>query len=97
MKRCYIAGKIGDLLEQEYKANFEQGKVEVQEMGMIPVSPVDLPHNHGRTWKEYMVEDLNELTKCDHVYALNNWNNSKGARIEINLAKSLGINVIYQP
>mgnify|MGYP001597718839 CR=1 FL=1 len=28
-KKCYVAGKIGDLPEAEYKANFEQGKKEV--------------------------------------------------------------------
>jgi len=31
------------------------------------------------------------------VYALNNWKDSPGATIEVNLALSLGINVIYQP
>lgn len=39
MKRCYIAGKIGDLPLAEFMANFEEAKKEVEAMGMIPVSP----------------------------------------------------------
>lgn len=96
-EKCYIAGKIGDLPEETYKANFEQAKMEVRSMGFDPVSPVDLPHNHGRTWSEYMREDLIAMLECKHVYALRNWRNSPGATIEINTALSVGINILHQP
>lgn len=96
MKKCYIAGKIGNLPEEEYKANFERAKIEVGMMGMLPISPVDLPHNHGRTWSDYMKEDLAEMLKCDAVYALKNWRLSPGATIEINTALAIGINIIHQ-
>lgn len=95
--KCYIAGKIADLPESEYKANFEQGKKEVLAMGFEPISPVDLPHNHGRKWTDYMREDLGELIKCHSLYALRNWRFSTGAKIEIELALNLGINIIHQP
>jgi hypothetical protein len=96
MKKCYIAGKIGDLPEAEYKANFENAKAEVLQMGYEPVSPVDLPHKHGRTWSDYMREDLTEMLKCEAVYAMRNWRQSPGATIEINTALSVGLNVIHQ-
>ena len=96
MKKCYIAGKIGDLPEEEYKAAFEKGKKEVEAMGFIPVSPVDFPHKHGRSWGEYMREDLTEMLKCDSIYALRNWRLSPGATIEIHTALSVGINIIHQ-
>ncbi len=96
MKKCYIAGKIGDLPEAEYKANFENAKKEVEALGFVPVSPVDLPHEHDRTWSNYMREDLIEMLKCDSVYALRNWRISPGAVIEINTALSVGINIIHQ-
>lgn len=95
-QKCYIAGKIGELPEHEYKANFEQAKREVIEMGYEPVSPVDLPHNHGRTWNDYMREDLIEMLKCTRVYAIRNWRLSPGAIIEINTALSVGLNIIHQ-
>lgn len=96
MKKCYIAGKIGDLPEAEYKANFEQGKAEVRAMGYEPISPLDLPHEHNRSWSDYMREDLIELLKCESVYALRNWRLSPGATIEINTALSVGLNIIHQ-
>ena len=96
MRKCYIAGKIGDLPEAEYKAKFEKGKADVIAMGYEPVSPVDLPHNHGKSWGEYMREDLIEMLKCDSVYALRDWRLSPGATIEIKTALSVGLNIIHQ-
>ena len=96
MKKCYIAGKIGGLPEEVYKANFERAKAEVCALFFEPVNPVELPHNHGKTWREYMNEDLTELLKCDYVYAQKNWTDSRGARIEVMLAIDLGIEVIFQ-
>ncbi len=96
MKKCYIAGKIGDLPEAEYKANFERAKKEVIKLGLEPVSPVDLPHNHKRTWADYMKEDLKAMLGCDSVYAMFNWRSSPGATIEIKMALSVGLDIIQQ-
>jgi hypothetical protein len=96
MKKCYIAGKIGDLPESVYKGEFERAKNEVFALGFEPISPVDLPHEHNRTWSDYMREDLIEMLNCDSLYAIRNWRQSHGATIEINLALSVGINIIHQ-
>lgn len=95
--KCYIAGKIGDLPELVYHANFNKAKQEVLDLGMQPTSPCDI-HDHclHNNWLDYMRCDLKELLTCDNVYALNNWIDSPGATVEINLAVSLGLNVIYQ-
>lgn len=97
MKKCYIAGKIGDLPEAEYKANFEQAKKEVIAMGCEPISPVDLRHDYSRTWCAYMREDLIALLGCDQIYCLRNWRQSPGATIEINIALQVGLHIIHQP
>lgn len=96
MKKCYIAGKIGDLPETIYKLNFENAKKEVEALGFIPISPVDLPHNHGKTYTEYMQEDLISMFDCEVVYCLRNWRHSLGATCEINLATFLGKKVIHK-
>jgi hypothetical protein len=99
MKRIYIAGKIGDLPEHEFNRNFNAGKMELIEQGFLLdeiISPVDLPHNHKRTWSDYMREDIQALMNCTHLYALKNWRQSPGATIEVNLAVSIGINIIFQ-
>ena len=96
MKKCYIAGKIGDTHESVYKAKFEQAKQEVRDMGFEPISPVDLPHAHDKTWTSYMKEDLTIMLQCDCVYALRDWRHSPGAKIEIRTATDVGIAVYHQ-
>ena len=96
-KKCYIAGKIGGLDVEVFTKNFEQAKQEVAALGYEPVSPVDLPHNHGRTWAEYMREDLRAMLECEAVYALSNWRTSPGANIEVNLALNVGLTILHQP
>ena len=96
MQKCYNAGKIGGLPETEYSQKFEQARAEISGMGHAPHCPTQLPHNHERTWLDYMREDLTELLKCDVVYAQKDWQDSRGATIEVNLAIALGIPVIYQ-
>ncbi len=96
-KKCYIAGKIGGLPEAEYTAYFDLAKQQVKYLGLDPVSPIDLPHDHEKRWSDFMREDLAELLKCSHLYALRNWRTSPGATIEVNLALAIGINIIHQP
>lgn len=95
-KRCYIAGKIGNLPKEEYEANFKNGKEEVYKLGYFPVSPIELPHSHNKTYSAYMKEDLTEMLKCDAVYCLSNWRHSPGATVEINLALFVGMEIIHQ-
>lgn len=96
MKKCYIAGQIGGLSVDEYTDNFMRAEKEVVMMGMHPISPLDLPHDHDKSWKSYMVEDLTEMLKCDCVYAQKNIRFSPGGMIEIETAMKIGINVIHQ-
>jgi hypothetical protein len=94
--KCYITGKITGLPEETMRQAFEEAEKEVRALGMVPVSPITLPHNHGRSWAEYMREDLRAMLECSHVYALRNWRLSPGATIEITTALQVGINVIHQ-
>lgn len=94
--KIYIAGKITGLSEPVYTAKFKEAKEQVTERGFEAVSPVDLPHDHDRTWESYMREDLRALLSCVAVYALDNWILSKGATVEVQLAQKVGIPVIYQ-
>jgi len=95
-KKVYIAGKIGDLPPSVFLTLFEEAEKEVKNMGYEPVSPTTLPHEHDKSWQSYMKEDLTAMMQCDAVYALKNWRHSPGARIEVELAMSLSINIIFQ-
>jgi hypothetical protein len=96
-ERCYIAGKISGLKRVEWMENFRVAKLEVEALGMEPVSPADVTDNLGKTWEECMRKDITRMLTCTHIYLLNNWGNSRGAKIEFALAVELGMWAHYQP
>jgi hypothetical protein len=97
IQKCYIAGAISGLSVPNYTHRFNKAKDEVAALGYQAVSPIELPHQHSQSWQDYMKEDLAELLQCSAVYVLANWQTSRGARVEVYMAKLLGLKLIYQP
>lgn len=94
--KIYIAGRIGGLTEDVYVPKFKQAQDYLIQSGMEPINPVELPHLHDRSWKSYMKEDLKALKECSHIYMLDNWYHSRGAKIELWFAKRYNKTVIFQ-
>lgn len=90
---CYIAGKIKDC--SDFKERFQLAKSEVQKLGFVPISPLDLIESTD--YDECMKVDLTVMMRCCAVYALNNWKESKGATMEVTVAAFLHIPIHYQP
>lgn len=95
--KIYIAGKITGLSEHRYKYLFETAEQGLLLLKYEVVNPVKLPDNHDKSWKAYMKVCLPALRKCDYAFMLNNWEDSRGAKIEHWYAKRYGIKIIYQP
>jgi hypothetical protein len=47
-------------------------------------------------WRECMDLCLHELLRCDAIYMLNNWRQSRGARVELAVAVELGLEILMQ-
>ena len=93
--KIYISGQITGLKLVDARALFERAEILLQERGYIPVNPMKLnPHTVGKTWKEYMLDDLNALFDCEAIYLLDNWQDSKGARIEYQVAKEMDMVIL---
>lgn len=45
------------------------------------------PPIKNKSWKDYMIDDLRLLFDCEAIYLIDNWQMSKGARIEYYIAK----------
>lgn len=61
------------------------------------VNPMrEVPYEKGKTWEQYMLEDIALLFGCDSVFMLDNWESSKGARIECGIAKEMSKTIIFQ-
>lgn len=96
--KCYIAGCITDggrIVGNGYVEKFARAEEEVRALGLIPVNPVTLNHDHEKRWQDYMRVTLHAMLDCDTVYALSCWRRSKGATVEVQLALRLEKRVIY--
>lgn len=95
MDKAYISGKISGMEPEDYTAKFAKASRLAETMGYEPVNPVELQHEHDNSWQSFMRVDLKALLDCNHILMLPNWKDSKGATIEHDLAKSIGLNIIY--
>lgn len=79
-KKVYIAGKITGLDRAEVQRKFGAAEKLLRELGAIPFNPLCLPE--GLDWEDYMPICLMAIQACDAVYLLDNWRDSKGAKVE---------------
>lgn len=70
---------------------FEAAEKIVSAAGYEPVSPHRAPKLE--TWKDYMRYDIKLLMDCDAIAMLPGWVNSKGAKLEFEIAHALGLNI----
>lgn len=94
--RVYISGQITGLTEDVFRHLFNEAEKLLIGWDAEPVNPCTLNHNHDKSWKEFMREDLKALKTCERLFALTNWQNSRGARIEVWFAHRYGIPVMYE-
>ena len=94
-KVIYISGKITGM-EEEAKVLFAEATKKFTDNGYKVMNPFDLDDNHDKTWESYMKVCLDALERCDIIYMLSNWRDSKGAIEEFILATGLGLPVIYE-
>ena len=78
-KVIYIAGPITGV--ENYWEAFEKAEDELLALGFYPLSPSRLPI--GLTNAQYAKINLASIDAVDAVYFLPGWDNSKGARLEM--------------
>ena len=67
----------------------------LESLGHEVINPLEL-HKEAKTWCGYMITDIKALLTCQAIYMLSDWESSKGAKIEHDIAKRMGIRVFYQ-
>lgn len=91
MAKVYIAGKITGL--ENYKALFNKAEGMLWARDHVVMNPAVLPD--GFEWKDYMPICFAMINACDMVYMLDNWEDSKGAKLEKHYAEAMGKVVVY--
>lgn len=93
--KIYIAGKITGLDIEKAKSKFKEAQTVIEGKGHECINPMELPHDHDKTWESYMKECLISLLQCDALFALPDYKESRGAEVEYNLAAGLGMKIYH--
>jgi len=89
--KLYISGPITGC-EDGNKPKFNFTSKMVRKMGFTAINPWDLELVEPRKgWTDNMKRDIKFLSECDGVVLLKGWEQSKGARLEVIVAYSLGM------
>lgn len=84
--KVYISGKITG--NPNYEEEFSLREKTLRENGYLTINPVTegkrLLKELGRepTWEDYMNMSYHLIDECDGVSYLDNWKDSKGAKLE---------------
>lgn len=97
-EKIYVSGKIAGLERQAAFDKFQDAEFRLAGHGYDVVNPMKIDRKGAApsTWEEFMVGDIEELLKCNAIYMLRNWGQSRGARVEYAIARELGINIIFE-
>jgi hypothetical protein len=91
--RLYLAGPMTGFEDFNFPA-FNKMAAELRARGYVVENPAEHGVVDGADWADYMAYDLTRLGLCGQVAVLPGWENSKGARLEVHIARELGMKVV---
>lgn len=100
--KIYISGQITGLTPAEYIHLFTKVEAKLKGKGYDVVTPlaikIDAPigATEAELWRAHLKADIRELTKCEAIYMLSNWEHSEGATLEHAIAKGLRLRIEYE-
>lgn len=92
--KIYIAGPITGHDLAERKQAFTNVQAFLEDNQYEVVNPMELPHDHDKSWESYMKECIEALVKCNAIYLMPGWELSEGARLEFTIASKLKMKII---
>ncbi len=95
-EKVYISGAIAHQDLKERMEAFDNAARWLELKGFAPINPFNngLPPSSG--WSDHMRADLRMLLVCERIYMLRGWEQSLGARLELEVACSCGIKVVFE-
>lgn len=89
--KVYIAGRVSGEKIADCTMKFGEAQRLIEQQGHHAVNPLIVVNDWHATWPQAMRKCLAALMECDAIYPLPCAVNSRGARIELDLAKKLEI------
>ena len=94
MKTLYLCGKMSGLENYGFPL-FNAEATKLRAIGYTVINPAETDGGStDKSWDYYMRKDVALMVGCNAVVALDNWKDSKGAKIEVALARQLFIPVL---
>lgn len=84
----YIAGPMTGLPGLNYPA-FNRVAEQLRAAGYTVLNPAENPDQDG--WEAYMRLSIMQVAEADGLAVLDGWENSRGAKLEVHVAKTLGL------
>lgn len=93
MKKIYISGKVTGELIAECTMKFGTAQKQIEARGYEVINPLEVVNDWKATWNDAMRKCISALSECDGLLLLPDYNESKGARAELQMAYVLDIEV----
>lgn len=92
--KIYIAGPMTGVKNHNFPL-FNAVAASLRSKGIEVVNPAELDAGESleHPWDYYLRRDLKKLVDCDTICLLENWEKSRGARLEKHVADALGMGV----
>ena len=94
--KIYISGKISGTDLSETRKRFAAVAKATKRLGYEPVNPLENGLSEHDSWEAHMLKDIADLLHCNAIYMLQEWKESKGARIEHYIATKVGMPIMYE-
>lgn len=91
--RVYIAGPMTGLPEFNFPA-FHAMAATMRAEGWHVENPAEHGHVEGAEWSDYLRFDIGRLSTCEAMMLLPGWSRSRGARLEVHIAKEIGMRIL---
>ncbi len=93
--KVYIIGAVTGLPREAVVAKFDKAAATLKSAGMIPVNPVEFVAE-DTNWHDAMRQCIKAMLTCDAVMILDDWMESKGAMLEVAIARNLDMQQFTQ-
>ena len=94
--KIYIAGKITGFTRADYQAKFLIAQKNLEYAGHKVMNPAYVNATDGFEHEDYIHICYAMIDVCDAIYMLKDWQQSKGARMELQYAADWGKGILYE-
>lgn len=95
MTKTYLSGPMAGYPEYNYPAFKKEAQL-LRSRGIDVEDPSDNYLPEGSPWSEWMKLALIQMAKCNSIHMLEGHSKSRGATLELLIARELGYSISYQ-